>query len=78
MTQVSNKLMIEFLFNQMEKLDKDEIDVMKAREQGNLAKQVNNAMKYELDRAKTKMELTKHNTLYKEGLDIRDVESKDF
>lgn len=78
MTPVNNKSLIAFLFNQMDKLDKDEIDVLKAREQGNLAKQVNNAMKYELDRAKTKMELTKHNAIYKDGLDLRDIESKNF
>jgi hypothetical protein len=78
MTPVNNKSMIAFLFNQMDKLDRDEIDVQKAREQGNLAKQVNNAMKYELDRAKTKMELTKHNAIYKDGLDLRDIESKNF
>lgn len=75
---VNNKSMIAFLFNQMDKLDKDEIDVQKAREQANLSKQVNNAMKYELDRAKTKMELTKHNAIYKDGLDLRDIESKNF
>lgn len=75
---VNNKSMIAFLFNQMEKLDKDEIDVQKAREQANLSKQVNNAMKYELDRAKIKMELTKHNAIYKDGLDLRNIESKNF
>jgi len=78
MIPVNNKSMIAFLFNQMDKLDKDEIDVLKAREQGNLAKQVNNAMKYELDRSKTKMELTKHNAIYKDGLDLREIESKSF
>jgi len=78
MIPVNNKSMIAFLFNQMDKLDNDEIDVQKAREQGNLAKQVNNAMKYELDRAKTKIELTKHNAIYKDSLDLRDIESKNF
>jgi len=78
MTPVNNKSMIAFLFDQMDKLDRDVIDVSKAREQGNLAKQVNNAMKYELDRARTKMDLTKHNALYKDGLDLRDIESKNF
>jgi len=78
MIPVNNKSMIAFLFGQMNKLDNDEIDVLKAREQGNLAKQVNNSMKYELDRAKTKMEITKHNAIYKDVLDLRDVESKNF
>lgn len=78
MKPVNNKSLIAFLFDQMEKLDKDEIDVTKAREQANLSKQVNNTMKYELDRAKVKMELTKHNAIYKDGCELRDIESKNF
>jgi len=78
MKPVNNKSMIAFLFNQMDRLDKDEIDTQTAREQGNLAKQVNNAMKYELDRAKVKMDLTKHNAIYKDGINLREVESKNF
>ena len=78
MKPVNNKSMIAFLFDQMGKLDQGEIDVIHAKEQGNLAKQVNNAMKYELDRAKTKMELTKHNAIYKDALSLRDIESKNF
>lgn len=78
MKPINNKSLIAFLFNQMEKLDNDEIDVQKAREQANLSKQVNNAMKYELDRAKVKMELTKHNAIYKDGIDLREIESKNF
>jgi hypothetical protein len=78
MKPVNNKSMIAFLFDQMEKLDNGDIDVQTAREQANLSKQVNNAMKYELDRAKTQMELTKHNAVYKDGLTLRDIESKNF
>lgn len=78
MTPVNNKSMIAFLFDQMEKLDSGSIDVQTAREQSNLAKQVNNAMKYELDRVNTLMELTKHNAVYKDGLNLRNIESKNF
>ena len=78
MTPVNNKSLIAFLFTQMDKLDRDEIDVSKAREQSNLAKQVNNAMKYELDRANIQMELTKHNAIFKNGLNLREVESLNF
>lgn len=78
MTPVNNKSMIAFLFGQMDKLDSGEIDVQTAREQANLSKQVNNAMKYELDRAKVKMELSKHNAIYKDGVDLREIESKNF
>ena len=78
MKPVNNKSMIAFLFDQMDKLDKDEITVEKAREQSNLSKQVNNAMKYELDRAKIQMELTKHNSIYKDGTSLREIESINF
>jgi esterase/lipase superfamily enzyme len=78
MTPVNNKSMIAFLFGQMEKLDNDTIDVSKAREQSNLAKQVNNAMKYELDRAKVKMEIKKHNNTFSDDVQLRDIESKNF
>lgn len=78
MTPVNNKSMLAFIFGQMDKLDRNEIDVQTAREQGNLAKQANNAMKYELDRAKVLMELAKHNAVYKDGLDLRNIESKNF
>tara|TARA_R110000868_G_scaffold3563_2_gene22511 strand:+ start:699 stop:935 length:237 start_codon:yes stop_codon:yes gene_type:complete len=78
MEPVNNKSMIAFLFNQMEKLDSGQISVEKAKEQSNLAKQVNSAMKYEIDRARVKMELTKHNAIYKDGLDLREIESKNY
>jgi hypothetical protein len=78
MKPVNNKSMIAFLFDQMDKLDNDQIDVQKAKEQSNLAKQINNSMKYELDRAKVKMEITEHNSIYKKGLVLRNVESSPF
>lgn len=78
MKPVNNKSMIAFLFNQMDKLDKGEIDTQTAKEQANLSKQVNNAMKYELDRVKILMELTRHNAVYKDGLNLREIESKNF
>jgi hypothetical protein len=62
----------------MEKLDNGQIDVQQAREQSNLCKQANNLLKYELDRAKVQMELTKHNAVYKDGLILREIESKQF
>lgn len=78
MKPVNNKSLIAFLFDQMDKLDNGQIDVQTAREQANLSKQVNNAMKYELDRTKTLMELAKHNAVYKDGLNLREIESKNF
>jgi hypothetical protein len=78
MTPVNNKSVLAFLFNQMEKLDNKEITVDEAKAVSELAKQVNNAMKYELDRANTKMKLRVHNFEYKDNIELRDVESKNF
>jgi len=78
MKAVNSKSLLAFVFGQMEKLDNDEISTQQAREQSNLVKQANNLLKYELDRAKTKMQLTKHNAIYKDGLKLRDIESINF
>ena len=78
MTPVNNKSLIAFLFDQMNKLDENLIDVEQAKAQANLAKQVNNAMKYELDLAKVKMEISEFNTKSLVKIDLRNVESKNF
>lgn len=78
MKPVNSKSLLSFVFSQMEKLDNNEIDVAQAREQSNLVKQANNLLKYELDRAKVKMQLTEHNAIYKDGCNLRDIESKNF
>lgn len=78
MTPVNNKSMLSFIFSQMEKLDKNEIDVQQASAQANLAKQANNALMYELKRADIQMKLTQHNAIYKDGLKLREAESKNF
>jgi hypothetical protein len=62
----------------MEKLNEGEITKEDANTQANLAKQINSQMRYELDRAKVVMELTKHNAIYKDGANIREIESKNF
>jgi len=46
----ANRKLLHFIFGQMKKLDKGEINVPKAQAQANLAKQANNALKWELDR----------------------------
>jgi hypothetical protein len=78
MKPLNNKSLIAFLYGQMEKLDTKEIDVEQAKAQANLAKQVNNAMKYELDLANTKMKIAEHNQNFKTSVDLRNVESKAF
>jgi hypothetical protein len=62
----------------MEKLDKSEITVEQAKAQANLAKQSNNILKYELDRAKTQIEIRQFNLQTGANIELREVESKNF
>ena len=78
MKPVNSKSLVAFLFDQMEKLDKGKISEAKAKEQANLAKQVNSQMRYELERARVLMDLSKHNAVYKDGTNLREIESKNF
>lgn len=78
MKPVNNKSLVAFLFDQMHKLDSGEISPEQAKEQANLAKQVNSQMRYELERARVLMELSQHNAIYKDGTNLREIESKNF
>ena len=78
MTPVNNKSLLAHIFGQMTKLDKKEIDVKEAREQANLAKQANNVMRYELQRADTIMKLAKFKIKENINIELREVESKNF
>jgi hypothetical protein len=78
MKPVNNKSLIAFLFDQMEKLDENTIDVETAKAQANLAKQVNNAMKYELDLANTKIKVAEFNKTAEIKVELRNAESKNF
>jgi len=62
----------------MDKLDNNEIDVEQAKAQSNLVKQANNILKYELDRAKTEMQIQDHNVTHKDTLGLRNVEIANF
>lgn len=78
MKPINNKSLVAFLFDQMEKLDSGEVSESKAKAQAQLAKQVNSQMRYELERVKVQMELSKHNAVYKDGTKLREIESKNF
>lgn len=78
MKPVNSKSLVAFLFDQMHKLSEGEITKEDAKEQANLAKQVNSQMRYELERARIVMELSKHNAIYKDGANLREIESKNF
>lgn len=64
--KANNKNLLKHLFLTMCDLKERKIDTEEAKAQANLAKQANNVMKYELDRAKT---LAKF-----ENIEIREIE----
>ena len=78
MKPVNNKSLTAFLFGQMEKLDKGEVSKEDVMAQVGLAKQINSQMRYELERAKVIMDLSAHNSIYKDGASLREIESKNF
>lgn len=77
MKPTNNKSLLHFIFDQMDKLDKKEIDIDQAKTQSLLAKQANNALKYELDRANVQMKLAEHNR-DSARIDLRNAESHNF
>lgn len=78
MTPVNNKSLLAFIFNQMEKLDSNDITVEQAKAQANLAKQANNSLKYEIELVKVKMEIQEFNIQHDKQVDFRNAESKNF
>jgi hypothetical protein len=78
MTPVNNKSLLAFIFNQMEKLDSNDITVEQAKAQANLAKQANNSLKYEIELVKVKMEIQDFNNTNVKQVEFRNAESKNF
>ena len=78
MTPVNNKSLLHFIFDQMEKLDKNDISVDQAKAQANLAKQANNSLKYELERVKILMEISEHKRTTGDSIEFREAEGKNF
>jgi hypothetical protein len=78
MTPVNNKSLTAFLFDQMEKLSDGKTNKEDALAQVALAKQINSQMRYELERARVVMQLSQHNAIYKDGTNLREIESKNF
>lgn len=78
MKPMNNKSLLAFVFSQMEKLDTGTITVEQAKAQANLAKQANNSLKYELDRATTLIKIKQHNSETNDNIELREAESKNF
>ena len=75
---VNSKSLFSFVCEQMAKLDRKESTVEEAKAQANLAKQANNVMKYELDRANTEIKLAQHNKENTIQIELRQIEVKGF
>ena len=78
-TPVNTKSLLAFIFNQMERLNKGEIDANTACAQAKLASQASNVLNYELKRTIVQIRLKEigggvQGTLPK----LREVESKAF
>lgn len=79
MKPVNNKSVLHFLFDQMEKLDRGEINVDAAKAQASLAKQVNNSLRYEIDRANMLMKIEEHKKMNQESkVSFRNAEGINF
>lgn len=78
MKPVNSKSLFSFICDQMEKLQESQITVEQAKAQANLAKQANNILKYELDRANTLMKITEFNKDNESKVSLREIESKSF
>jgi len=78
MTPVNTKSLLAFVFNQMEKLDNNEIDIDKANAQSKLVQQANNIIRSEHERTRVKMELARHNKDFNSNIEMREIESKNF
>lgn len=78
MKPVNNKSLLHFLFDQMEKLDQKAITVDEAKAQAAVAKQVNNCMKYEIDRSRLLLDIDQHRRQTGDSIEFRNVEGKNF
>ena len=79
MKPVNSKSLFSFICDQMEKLQESLISVEQAKAQANLAKQANNILKYELERASVLMKIAEFNKENESNkIDIREIESKPF
>jgi hypothetical protein len=74
MKPTNNKSLLHFLFQTMEKLESREIDVDTAKAQANLAKQANNSLRYELERATLQLKINEATGIIDKNLKIREIE----
>ena len=74
----NTKSLAAFLFAQMDKLAKKEIDTNTAVAQAKLASQINNLLGYELKRTIVQIKLKEIGANIQQLPELRDIESKSF
>jgi len=74
MKPTDNKSLLQFIFDQMEKLDKDEIDCNQASTQAKLAKEANNSLMYEIKRAELIMKIRNAGINIDESEELKSIE----
>ena len=79
MQPTNTKSLFHFLTDQMESLREGKITIEDAKAQANLARQINNILKYELSRVDTLIDIDNHNSNQNfKPINLREVESKAF
>ena len=70
MKPIDSKSLLQFIFDQMDRLNKKEIDCNQAHAQAKLAREANNVLNYEIKRAETLLHIRQT------GIEFRDIEIK--
>ncbi len=78
MKPVNEKSLVHFLFDQMDRLDRDEISVVKAQAQAKLANEATKLFKMEMDRARLVMDLQVHAKESGKIVELRELAAKGF
>lgn len=67
-----NRTLLKFIYEQMMKLDQGKISTDKARAQAGLARQANNASRYEVDKANAIAKLKAQGIDFKGSIEFKD------
>ena len=78
MKPVNYKSLLHFIFEQMEKLNNEEIDIHKAKAQSSFAKDAVRIQEYELKKTQMDIKVREFNLKYGSDVKIRNIEIKDF
>jgi len=78
MKPTNAKSLFHFMCDQMEKLNDKQVDTEVVKQQVAITKQLTSMMRYELQRAKTQMEIRDFNLRTGAHIELRELEGKPF